>query len=402
MKRWSFIAVSLLVLMGIPNSGLAGFLQVPEQYSTITQACAVADSGDTVGVYPGHYYNEEAVVRPGVSVIGMGEDWHDVIVSPDGSRPFYVIAGSGPVLIKGMYINAGSECCVENRNYGLVVENCLLTTLDVWEFWLVNASADFMLKYCSLWYVCQANEPIHLEQAAHVLIEDCVWGSVVYIGWDVPPGSCFEIRNNTFYYTIVNVFAASSTDFSVYFVNNIIPRAICWDPVPDTVEWRYNDFHLPGDPWPDCGYQVGNFTAPPLFCDWPTDLRLRPDSPCIRAGENGENVGARLGICWPPQGVADEMPGRALQFHVSPPWPTPTTGGVTLVLDGEPGALIAARVFDVAGNLIRSLPDVLSGRGMRLYWDGRIGDGRLAPAGVYYLRVRAGDTEVGKRILVVR
>lgn len=60
-----------------------------------------------------------------------------------------------------------------------------------------------------------------------------------------------------------------------------------------------------------------------------------------------------------------------------------------------------ATVFDVAGRQVRVLYSGLAGPGeVSLVWDGADARGRAAPAGVYFLRMRAGA--FGRTIKVVR
>jgi hypothetical protein len=168
------------------------------------------------------------------------------------------------------------------------------------------------------------------------------------------------------------------------------------------MEWRYNDFVRP-DFWPWCGYQIGNFSEDPLFCDFDAqDYRLDPESPCIGAGEGGEDVGARLGICW-PQDIADYLPQREGQLRLSGPWPTPTTTGVSLTIAGVPAGVMHAEIFDAAGTFIQSLPAASGSDSTVLYrWNGRITDGSLAPSGVYYLRINGVGEKISKRVIVLR
>ena len=73
------------------------------------------------------------------------------------------------------------------------------------------------------------------------------------------------------------------------------------------------------------------------------------------------------------------------------PWDTsrPLRLGFTL----NQGALVEARVYDVAGNLVKTLPSGKYGAGRHyLEWDGRNGRGRLVANGLYYYQVSARPT----------
>ena len=49
--------------------------------------------------------------------------------------------------------------------------------------------------------------------------------------------------------------------------------------------------------------------------------------------------------------------------------------------------------FDISGQVVRrlSVPTGQADNGVVLRWDGRLARGSLAPAGVYYVRIEAGD-----------
>jgi len=65
--------------------------------------------------------------------------------------------------------------------------------------------------------------------------------------------------------------------------------------------------------------------------------------------------------------------------------------GVVFRFAAVPREPITVRVFDVAGRLIRSLPETAASTGMReLIWDGRDQAGALAKAGVYFYQGRIG------------
>lgn len=61
------------------------------------------------------------------------------------------------------------------------------------------------------------------------------------------------------------------------------------------------------------------------------------------------------------------------------------------------------RVFDVAGRLVRTLPETSASGWETVRWDGRLGDGRLAPNGLYFLQLRLSDgSSAVKRTVIVR
>lgn len=246
-------------------------------------------------------------------------------------------------------------------------------------------------------------------RAGHFVLEDCVvefpeWTHMTLYPTETPPQTVYEFANNT----ILGHSSGTDTndrEFSVYLVNNILWDYNCGlspQARPEVLEFRFNCF-MYAELQPDCGYQIGNFVADPLFCGPAAgDYRLQPGSPCIGAGEGGENVGARLGICWPTD--VEEVSGAVAHRFSCKLSPNPTTGGVAISLDWVASASdhLHIEIFDVTGKLVRVLgsPDWESKT--CAYWDGRLADGRAAPAGVYHVGVHRAGGGTTRRLIMLR
>jgi len=74
--------------------------------------------------------------------------------------------------------------------------------------------------------------------------------------------------------------------------------------------------------------------------------------------------------------------------------PNPTASATTIRLH-RPAQQVRADILDVRGTVVRTL------EGPPLRWDGRRADGRPAPAGVYFYRLR-GDVEDRGRVVILR
>jgi hypothetical protein len=109
-----------------------------------------------------------------------------------------------------------------------------------------------------------------------------------------------------------------------------------------------------------------------------------------------------------PEVVAVDLPpSRARPVPSLRVWPNPSAAGARIELNGFPEierAAVSIGIFDVRGRLItavaRGMPGSLAVDG--LAWDGRDSRGRALPAGIYFLRVRAGDRTLGTKLLIVR
>lgn len=91
----------------------------------------------------------------------------------------------------------------------------------------------------------------------------------------------------------------------------------------------------------------------------------------------------------------------ALQF--APASPNPFHGSTTLRYTLPSRALVTLSIHDVSGRLIRELaPGMQAAGAHELHWDGRDGDGRAAPTGVYLTRLRAGAATITRNVTVMR
>jgi flagellar hook assembly protein FlgD len=95
--------------------------------------------------------------------------------------------------------------------------------------------------------------------------------------------------------------------------------------------------------------------------------------------------------------------------------PNPTRGSVTFSVsiprsfeetDRGPSRIptdVDVRVYNVQGQLIRTLKrDSELNTVVTMRWDGTTQNGLHAPSGVYFLRVKAGDTEGVRKIVLLR
>lgn len=105
----------------------------------------------------------------------------------------------------------------------------------------------------------------------------------------------------------------------------------------------------------------------------------------------------------PPVAGVPDHPLTAQPLFVGQPWPNPTRQGATIEVDFKSAASGSAEVFDPSGRLVRRLPPFISVSGPgHLTWDGRDDTGSPSPAGVYFIRVEAGDRVERRRVVVVR
>jgi hypothetical protein len=84
------------------------------------------------------------------------------------------------------------------------------------------------------------------------------------------------------------------------------------------------------------------------------------------------------------------------------PWPNPAAAFARVRFDLPEAAAVQIEIFDPFGRRVRSLdPGALPGGPQGVSWDLRDQDGRLVPAGLYLVQVRAGGVTASTRLAVV-
>jgi hypothetical protein len=107
--------------------------------------------------------------------------------------------------------------------------------------------------------------------------------------------------------------------------------------------------------------------------------------------------------------VAHEPEASRKGIRIHPAYPNPFRTGTTIAVEvpragSSPGdsrkTRVSVRIFDVTG---RRIADLFTGEvesGTRAFvWDGRTGEGTEAAPGIYFVRVRAGDVEVARKVI---
>jgi hypothetical protein len=98
----------------------------------------------------------------------------------------------------------------------------------------------------------------------------------------------------------------------------------------------------------------------------------------------------------PPPGVAPDAPLTVRQY------PNPFNPATTIALDLPRSGEVRVKIFDVRGQLVRTLLDErLTAGHHEIVWNGTDGRGAAAASGVYFYELRAaGEVRVGKLALI--
>ncbi|MCK4413597.1 MAG: right-handed parallel beta-helix repeat-containing protein [Candidatus Eisenbacteria sp.] len=144
----------------------------------------------------------------------------------------------------------------------------------------------------------------------------------------------------------------------------------------------------------------GNFSADPCFCDAKNgDYHLWNYSPCNQEGCG--LIGAWPVGCSDPQVMVPvpEPRTRAPRASVSPN-PVAGPAQIRYVLPTRAKQLARFTIYDPAGRAVRTLMSAGQATGA-LTWDATDARGHRVPSGAYFLRLRVGEQEVVRRVVVV-
>jgi hypothetical protein len=104
-----------------------------------------------------------------------------------------------------------------------------------------------------------------------------------------------------------------------------------------------------------------------------------------------------------PGGSEAEQTARAGTLRLVVARPNPFRSETRIHYQTMQGGPLLLEIFDAAGRNVRTLIDERTGAGIRqVRWDGLSDTGDRVPAGVYFVRLGAGDESVARKLIVVR
>jgi hypothetical protein len=134
----------------------------------------------------------------------------------------------------------------------------------------------------------------------------------------------------------------------------------------------------------------------PFVCEWTGD-----GVPDVLIGSGDGLVRLYYGL----DGSVGVEAGRPLASapHLLPAYPNPLLFGATIPFVLAEAGHVRLSVYDAAGRRVAGLADGILDPGThRVTWSGRSAGGRPVPAGTYFVRMEAGGTEAGGKVVVVR
>lgn len=403
-KSTTLLSVAMLVSCAGASTANATTHHVPDEFSTIEAANAIASPGDTILVAPGAY--EEGVLQlvPGIRLLSQAGasattvDVASIQLNDPGIAP-------PTTIIDGFDLHAASTVINVGNVPNTVVSNNRMTNET--NSFCVSALSPISLvgNYIEGWTPFRLRywEPVSVPGSL-VLVDN------VFVGFE----ECLRLYNHLDCPTFVtDIVFDHNTVASNAFFGCEVSWAMCIEPAAATNSIFYRVRFADCDPGDivfsyntlfDTEGCVGapdetNITDDPLFCDpdgssGELDLRLQPGSPAIGAAQDGSNMGAPLPAGCEVVAVSPHAPARPAVVSVTP---NPTSGPVTITLrDESAGAHVG--IFDLAGRLVARLTAHGTGE---IRWDGRTTAGEPAAPGVYYAGIVRGGLVGGQRAFVI-
>ncbi len=138
-------------------------------------------------------------------------------------------------------------------------------------------------------------------------------------------------------------------------------------------------------------WDENNFDADPFFCNpWESDYHLAENSPCVGAGENGNDIGA-LGVeCFTAVVGLDEEGELPIKYALNQNYPNPFNPTTTISYRLPEQSTVNLTVFDIRGQEVITLLNTDKPLGnYEVLWNGMDQLGNQVSTGVYFCRLEA-------------
>lgn len=151
-----------------------------------------------------------------------------------------------------------------------------------------------------------------------------------------------------------------------------------------------------------CGNVQDNLFVDPLLCDAAAEeVWLQDCSPCLGAGANGEDIGARGAgcVCGDPTSATEAAEAVGSFAAV----PNPFSRETAILFNVPAGAPTTVAVHNLRGEVVKTLArERLSREPLSVTWDGRDEAGRPVSSGVYFVRCEAANGASTGKLMLLR
>jgi hypothetical protein len=142
----------------------------------------------------------------------------------------------------------------------------------------------------------------------------------------------------------------------------------------------------------------GNISADPLFCD--ADNRyfwLAENSPCLEAGQDGENIGA-FGIGCEATEIFEAVSILPVRFAIRQNYPNPFNAATTIKYELPYQSRVTIVIYDILGRKVGTLVDGLQPAGYhQVIWNAKD-----LSSGVYFYKLQTGIYNEAKKMMLIK
>lgn len=376
-------------------------IYVPDDYATIQEAIDHAIDGDTILVAPGNYDLSAGIWNDRVNnliLLGSREE--------DGSNASIINAAVDPgtyVAIKFFGVSgctiAGFE--VKNAHSGISLENC--------KSCLITKNYIHDNDQASTWH----GDGIEIFRSENIDVTFNIVDHNEFHGIELQ----YQVKNvNIINNTILQTYGNDGIvlyDYleNVTIKNNIIAYSseegielvYLWQGSPVNFVNDYNCFWQNGAGPIRSPFTTGphSVLADPLLVDMAGhNYYLRPGSPCLGAGESGDNIGA-LGITTTAvSNVVSELPTT---FELNQNYPNPFNAETQLQYQLAEKSQVTLKIYNLLGQEIRILVNDEKIAGYyTTHWDGKDANGILVGSGIYLCQMKAGSFISTRKLTILK
>ncbi len=364
---------------------------VPDDFSTIAAALEAAETGDTVFVRSGEYF--ERLIFPAKELKLIGEN------------PYNTIINGGSYMDKIITFDKGQGPYTELSGF-------TITGRGYFEAILITLDAKPTLKN-NIFRGLIAEDIIKVYTSAVItrnLFLDNVDGACIRVY-----GRDCKITNNTFDNNERGI-RISYNKFGIIH-NNIISNTMRYGIYSD-VEYDPGKFDF-NDVWnngPDYDYRAiagpNCISADPLYVNpEEVDYNLTPQSPCINTGNwlpaYNDPDGSRndMGAFAFGQAAINSAGGLYLPkvFHVFQNYPNPFNPSTSIKFTLPHGSDVTINIYNILGQKVTTLISEYMSAGEHLIvWNGLTSNGDFASSGVYFCKFNTGDHSQTLKMLIVK
>ena len=397
------LLVAALILL-VPTLALARTLTVTATgETTIADALAAAVYGDVVVVDCGVYQEQGLVMPDGVTLRGATDDPACVRIESVGGLPVFLCDGvEGLTVIKnitistipgGMTINVARGGGVYLRNSSPIFDNCVFTGLE----------ADFGgAVYCM-----EGSSPSFVNCWFEGNYSRAIGGAV----------ACTDAATPFFYGCLFADNTAESSGGTINAALGANPTIVSCTIVGSGLSsWDTESMALErviqvGDGWVGDAGSIPDFACSktdvdPEFCgaaDSNNPYTLNASSPCAAAANPGCGLIGAFDVNCDFVSDIPEDSAVPLVSRLHANYPNPFNPRTTIMFDLSASGPVDLAVFDVAGRLVKRLVNESMAAGSHdVVWAGRDSGDRLAPAGVYFFRLKTSNTVDTKRMTLIK